>query len=92
MFVPVKLRSLLKSYILSELADRNYMVGESCFRFESRIKERISIVYHLFKKNVKKLLNKEAFILAFLKKYLYLCNSGYHIFGPKQELVCSVAC
>lgn len=67
MFVPVKLRTLLKSYILSELADRNYMVGESCFRFESRIKERVSIVYHLFKKNVKKLLNKEAFILAFLK-------------------------
>ena len=68
------------------------MVGESYFQFESPIGERVSIVNHIFKKNVKKLLNKEAFILAFLKKYLYLCNSGYHIFGPKQKLVCSVAC
>ena len=42
-------------------------------------------------KFVKKLLNKGAFILAILKKYQYLCNSGHRILGPEVKLVCSVA-
>ena len=82
----------MKSYILSDLSDRKAVSDVSYFQFESLILESVSIVNHQFMDIVKKLLNKEPFILAILKKYHYLCNSGYHISRPSAKLVCSVAC